>query len=138
MAHVMIAAQSDTIPGSTVNAPVGYPVLVSAEQIFVSTEVQLPTAVDDNQLVSSYNLEQNYPNPFNPSTSIRFSVPERSDVSLKVFDVLGNEVATLISETKEAGSYDVTFNSSNLASGMYLYTLKAGSFTSTKKMILMK
>ncbi len=136
---ILIAAQSDAIAGSTVNTtdPL-YPVGVTAELVFISTEAQFIVGVDDNQLVSSYNLEQNYPNPFNPSTSIKFSVPERSDVSLKVYDVLGKEVATLMNETKEAGSYNVTFNSSNLASGMYLYTLKAGSFTSTKKMILMK
>jgi len=97
------------------------------------------TGVDDQGVtVNSYDLQQNYPNPFNPSTSISYSISENSKVQLRVYDVLGNEVATLVNEEKSAGSYNITFNASNLASGLYLYKLTAGNFTSTKKMMLLK
>ncbi len=86
----------------------------------------------------AFELGQNYPNPFNPTTTIKFALPHRTDVSLKVFDLLGREVATLVSGVKNAGSYEVEFNAKNLASGMYIYQLKAGNFVSTKKMMLMK
>ncbi len=86
----------------------------------------------------TYNLAQNYPNPFNPSTKISWQLPVGSHQSIKVYDVLGNEVATLVDEYREAGRYEVEFNGSNLASGMYLYRLQAGSFVETKKMILIK
>jgi len=93
---------------------------------------------EELSVVSDFNLEQNYPNPFNPSTSIKFSVPTSEFVTLKVYDVLGNEVATLVNEQKAVGSYEVRFDAGNLASGMYIYTLKAGNFTQTKKLMLMK
>jgi hypothetical protein len=89
-------------------------------------------------LPEQFSLEQNYPNPFNPSTTIRYSVPTTEFVTLKVYDVLGNEVATLVNEEKPAGSYEVNFNAAKLSSGMYLYSLQAGSYTQTKKLILMK
>jgi len=93
-----------------------------------------------------YSLEQNYPNPFNPSTKITYSISAVGTslmkflqfVQLKVYDVLGNEVATLVEEYREAGRYEITFNASDLASGMYLYILKAGDFVETKKMILVR
>ena len=93
---------------------------------------------DDVNTVTDYSLAQNYPNPFNPTTSISYTIAERSAVSLKVYDVLGNEVATLVNTTQDVGAYDVNFDAANLASGLYIYTLKAGSFTSTKKMMLLK
>ena len=92
-------------------------------------------------------LEQNYPNPCNPSTTIKYSIPTSEFVTLKVYDVLGNEVATLVDEEKPAGSYEVEFsakgiaygrNAYNLSSGIYFYTMQAGSFTQTKKLILIK
>jgi hypothetical protein len=85
-----------------------------------------------------YNLEQNYPNPFNPSTTIKYSVPVSELVTIKVFDILGNEVTTLVNEHKEASSYEVTFNANQLSSGVYFYKFQAGSFSDTKKLILMK
>jgi len=88
--------------------------------------------------VYEYELAQNYPNPFNPSTLISFTVAQRSNVSLSVFNILGEQVATLINETKEAGNYQVEFNASNLPSGMYVYKIEAGNFVSTKKMMLLK
>ncbi len=86
----------------------------------------------------SFNLSQNYPNPFNPHTTIKYEVPIAASVSLKVFDVLGREVATLINEEKSVGSYEITFYAGNLPSGAYFYQLKADSFIETKRMILMK
>ncbi len=89
-------------------------------------------------LPEQFSLEQNYPNPFNPSTTIKYSIPTSEFVSLKVYDVLGNEVATLVNEEKPAGSYEVNFNAAKLSSGIYFYTLHAGSHTQTKKLILLK
>jgi hypothetical protein len=86
----------------------------------------------------SYKLYQNYPNPFNPSTTINFSLPVDGNVVLKVYNILGKEVATLMNGFERAGGKEVTFNASNLPSGMYIYTIKAGNFTSSKKMMLLK
>jgi len=85
-----------------------------------------------------YSLSQNYPNPFNPSTTISYSIPADGYVTLKVYDVLGNEVASLVDEQKQSGIFNIHFNASALSSGVYYYTLKAGEFTSTKKLVLMK
>jgi hypothetical protein len=85
-----------------------------------------------------YSLKQNYPNPFNPTTSISFSIPSFAFTSLKVYDILGNEVATLVNEEKQAGTYEVRFDASNLSSGVYLYRLQAKDFTELKKMILLR
>jgi len=85
-----------------------------------------------------FALHQNYPNPFNPTTTIKYQIPELSLVTLKVFDVLGSEITTLVNEEKPVGSYEVNFNASSLPSGIYFYKLQAGSFVETKKMMLMK
>jgi hypothetical protein len=100
-----------------------------------------PTDVTTNEEISiTFQLMQNYPNPFNPSTKISWQLPVASWQTIKVYDVLGNEVATLVDEFKPAGSYEIEFNSNdfNLASGIYFYQLKSGSFTKNLKMILMK
>ena len=89
-------------------------------------------------MITEYVLEQNYPNPFNPSTKISWQSPESSWQSLKVYDVLGNEVATLVDEYKPAGSYEVEFSAAGLSSGMYFYKLEAGNYIETKKMILIR
>jgi len=93
---------------------------------------------DDKHKLYTFNLEQNYPNPFNPSTTINYQIPTLSIVSLKVYDVLGNEIVTLVNEEKPAGSYEVEFDAISLPSGVYFYRLQAGSFVETKKMVLMK
>ena len=85
-----------------------------------------------------YSLSQNYPNPFNPSTSIQYAISSRQLVQLKVYDILGSEVATLVNEEQSAGNYKVDFNASHLSSGVYFYQIKAGEFISTKKIILIK
>lgn len=87
---------------------------------------------------SDFKLEQNYPNPFNPSTTISYQLPASSAVSLKVFDMLGREVATLVNARQDAGRYQVSFNAASLASGIYFYRLQAGAFTQTNKMMLVK
>jgi len=93
---------------------------------------------DQGPLPSSYSLSQNYPNPFNPTTVISYSIPEKADVTLKVFNLLGQEVATLVNSAQSVGSHEINFNASNLTSGVYFYTIKAGDFTSTRKMMLIK
>jgi hypothetical protein len=90
------------------------------------------------QLPSSFTLSQNYPNPFNPSTQIQFSIPQAGFVSLKVYDMLGREVATLVHQELTPSSYSITWNAANVASGVYLYRLDAGNYSVTKKMVLMK
>jgi hypothetical protein len=99
---------------------------------------QLVSVSEVNQAVNSFNLYQNYPNPFNPSTVISYRLPVTSNVTLKVYDVLGNEIATLVDEEKPAGEYEVEFVASRLPSGIYFYQLKVGSFLQTKKMMLLK
>ena len=93
---------------------------------------------DEDQIPTQYSLIQNYPNPFNPSTTINFSVPSSEFVTLKVFDVLSNEVATLVNEEKPAGVYEVEFNAFGLSSGIYFYKIQTSSFVETKKMILLQ
>ncbi len=93
---------------------------------------------DEDILPENYSLSNNYPNPFNPATKISFSLPENQFVQLKVFDVLGNEVATLVENDMNRGVHNVTFDATNIASGIYFYSITAGEFTQTKKMILMK
>jgi hypothetical protein len=94
--------------------------------------------ISNSNLRLAFELEQNYPNPFNPSTKINYSVPQLSQVQIKVFDVLGNEIETLVNEEKPAGTYELTWNAANLPSGVYFYRIQAGSFIDTKKMILLK
>ncbi len=91
-----------------------------------------------NEVPSSFSLEQNYPNPFNPSTKIKFSVAEQKQVELKVFDITGREISTLVNQQLKPGIYEYDWNASNLPSGVYLYKLASGSFSSTKKMVLVK
>lgn|SRR5690606_11296607 len=90
---------------------------------------------------SDFSLYQNYPNPFNPATKIIYEIPSYAEVNtvqLKIFDVLGNEVAVLVNEEQMPGEYEVNFDASDLTSGIYFYSLNAGSFSETKKMILMR
>ena len=85
-----------------------------------------------------FSLGQNYPNPFNPATTINFSIPETQFVTLKIFNVLGQELKTLVNGIKEAGVYKINFDASSLNSGLYFYKLEAGSFNAVKKMMLTK
>jgi len=89
-------------------------------------------------LPSEFALSQNYPNPFNPTTVISYQLPVTNVVTLKVYDILGKEVVSLVNEVKVAGNYKVTFDASRLASGMYFYRLSSGNFYSVKKLVLIK
>ncbi|GJQ64156.1 MAG: hypothetical protein SCALA702_32090 [Melioribacteraceae bacterium] len=98
-------------------------------------------SMHDNSVPETFNLEQNYPNPFNPSTTIAYQIPESiagANVNLSIYDILGNHITTLVDESKSAGNYTVSFTASSLTSGVYLYTITSGSYSMSKKMILMK
>ncbi len=101
------------------------PVITSVEQIGLTVP-------------ETFSLAQNYPNPFNPSTTIEFSLPNAAHVSLRVYDMLGREVAVLVNEERTAGSYRVTFDARSLPSGTYLYSLRAGASQEIRKMVLVK
>ncbi|HKJ81268.1 MAG TPA: T9SS type A sorting domain-containing protein, partial [Ignavibacteriaceae bacterium] len=99
-----------------------------------TTDIKL----DSNVLPSSYTLSQNYPNPFNPSTEIKFSLPEASNVKLTIYDAIGKQVAVLVNDYLATGSYRYSWNASNLASGIYFYRIEAKNFNMVKKMVLLK
>jgi hypothetical protein len=92
----------------------------------------------NNPPPSSFALSQNYPNPFNPSTIITFALPTKSFVTLKIFDILGREITTLISKELSAGNHEWEWNATGFVSGVYFYRLQAGSFTATKKVVLLR
>jgi hypothetical protein len=139
---------TDTLGNTTVNldppiTEIGdAELVVSGYNCLPSSYSLIITSVenDGNKVLAPYEtmLYNNYPNPFNPSTNIRFSISDLLFTTLKVYDVLGNEVVTLVNEEKPAGSYEVNFNASMLASGIYYYRLTAGTFAETKRMILLK
>jgi len=126
-----------SVQSSTVS--VDYNTTYSTSASFTLTPESI-TAVNDPQpnIISGFKLSQNYPNPFNPTTIISYQIPSESKVVLKVYNILGGEVATLVNENKAAGSYSVQFNGSSLASGVYFYQIKAGNFVDTKKLVLLK
>jgi hypothetical protein len=126
---IVVTLQDET--GNKLNA-----VLNSGEQIVINDLNKI--YVSGENLPVKYSLEQNYPNPFNPVTKIKYSIPQSNSVSLTVYDILGSEIKIIVNEEKPAGSYEVEFNASDLASGIYFYRLQAGSFVQTKKMIVLK
>jgi hypothetical protein len=105
----------------------------SNEATIILTDIQ-----EEKEIPTEYSISQNYPNPFNPSTTITFDLPRTDEVILKVFNILGEEVATLVSDRLNAGSYSYDWNASQMASGVYLYRLEAGEYIETRKMILMR
>ena len=109
-------------------------------KLLVGTDEYINNILAQSSLVlpTEFNIAQNFPNPFNPSTTIRYSVPKKSFVKIKVYNILGAEVATLVDKEEEAGNYGIIFNAANLASGVYIYRIEAGNFVSSKKMILLK
>jgi hypothetical protein len=111
-----------------------------APQVQVLEWFGIATGVEneDNLTPGTFSLSQNYPNPFNPSTTIKFSIPEASNVVLKVYDILGSEVAVLVNKEVQAGNYTVDFDATKFASGMYIYSITAGEFNLSKKMMLLK
>jgi len=122
---------STTILAGNENDPHSFLYAIATDDLTINDEIEvLP--------LKEFMLEQNYPNPFNPSTTISFSIPSSVFTSLKVYDILGNEIATLINEEKPAGDYQIIWNAENVPSGVYLFRLNAGNFSEMKKMILMK
>jgi hypothetical protein len=121
--------------GKEINA-----LLKSGEQITLSGKNINKLTVLSGEIVTpeEYSLEQNYPNPFNPSTSIKFSLPETADVSLVIYNALGQKVTELVNGKLEAGKYSYQWDASDIATGMYIYELRASNFVSVKKMILLK
>ncbi len=109
--------------------------------VFISVFVALPKTVfagGDSKAPTEFQLDQNYPNPFNPTTNISFSIPNESHVTLKVYNILGYEIATLVNKEMKSGNYTVKFNGSSLPSGIYFYRLQANDNVATKKLILLK
>ncbi len=119
--------------GKTVNVN-----LKDGEDIVISDATINKLMVSGELTPSVYALEQNYPNPFNPSTKISYTVPEDGFVKLAVYNMLGEEVATLVNSFQKANRYEVNFNASGLSSGIYVYKLEAANYTSTRKLVLMK
>jgi hypothetical protein len=112
--------------------------LVSNYVILTSTVITSVEQENSSIIVDDFRLGQNYPNPFNPSTTINYTLPKNGDVTLKVFDVLGREVKMLVNQTQQAGNYNVSFNASDLPSGIYFYELNSNNFVQVKKMMLLK
>jgi hypothetical protein len=131
MLQLQILSESTSDPG------IGSYALIDQLSLGQTTDVEYT-----NQIPLTFNLEQNYPNPFNPSTKISWQSPIGSHQTLKVYDMLGNEVMTLIDEYREAGNYEIDFNPASsikdLSSGIYFYRLNVGSFVESKKMTLVK
>ena len=122
-----------------VTAQVGTFIVFGEDPNSISIRRIVPVvSIDDREAPLTFALEQNFPNPFNPTTSIRFSVPETANVTLNVYSITGQLVATLVNEVRPAGVYNVSFDASSLASGVYIYRIHAGGFTSTQKMTLIK
>jgi photosystem II stability/assembly factor-like uncharacterized protein len=112
---------------------------ISIPRIFKTTTSGLTFINGDSSIApADYYLEQNYPNPFNPSTKINYELPVSGFVTLKIYDALGIEIATLVNQKQNAGSYDIDFNASKLSSGVYFYKLTSGEFTETRSMLLVK
>jgi hypothetical protein len=135
MAEGNLVWQEDPEPGSHIadGAPVS-----RSKQVFSRRRVIWNSADENNQKPYEFFLHQNYPNPFNPTTQIGFRIADYGLVSLKVYDVLGREVATLVNEVKELGQYEVQFDANNLSSGVYFYRLTSGNVSATQKLVLMK
>lgn len=134
-----------TVPTTFNNMKLGFEMGLSNDDVYIDNVSMMPTDEDPTNIndettnmPADYELGQNYPNPFNPSTQIQFAVPENADVRLDVYNVMGQRVATLVNESMSAGTHTVSFDARNLASGMYLYRLQAGSTVITRKMTLLK
>jgi len=148
--NALIGTSGGEISGEdlTISSTIGQPVAGSSSGsgfIVSSGFWQMPgilvaTSVEqtDPEVPGEFSLEQNYPNPFNPATVIQFSLPQTAEVQLKVYDMLGREVATLINEQKSAGSYQVNFDAASLSSGVYFYRIVAGNFVETRSMTFVK
>jgi hypothetical protein len=129
---------SQSFIGTTVNGSHG-----SLAGFWYRKPVDIPTNVEEDapgnpSVPAEFRLQQNHPNPFNPSTTIQFALPKQSKVVLKIYNLLGQEVATLVEKRLAAGQHEITFDASGLSSGIYVYRLAAGEFASVKRMTLVK
>jgi len=113
-------------------------VIITTHGIYKTETGGVITNIEKETITKNFRLSQNYPNPFNPSTTISYSIPKQTHVSLKVYDILGKEVAELVNEEMSTGSYKLNFDASNLSSGIYFYTLRANEYYSSRKMLLIK
>jgi hypothetical protein len=137
--HTFQGTPTQTVRLVSIGITVNDLFLASASTTLRVTVVTPTTNVDDlSTLPTEYGLSQNYPNPFNPTTNIRFEIVDLEFVSLKIFDVLGREVATLMNEEKPKGNYNVTWDASHMPSGVYFYHLTTDNFSQVKKMLLIK
>ncbi len=109
-----------------------------AQSVTIEYGMYIQDKIKVSSMVRDYSLDQNFPNPFNPSTKIAYSIKEEGLVTLKVYDILGKEIATLVNESKPAGYYEAEFNALQLPSGMYIYKIQSGQFSDVKKMLLTK
>lgn len=125
-----------SVAGSTITNQKVY--LFRSDGLVSFTDINVSIQTTSTEVPDAFQISQNYPNPFNPETKINFQIPKRDFVSLKVFDITGKEVATLVNQSLKAGSYEYSFNASALTSGVYFYTIQAGKFTETKRMVLVK
>jgi len=128
------SAISDDITGEVPNNEFGH----GRIDAHAALQLLITSLEDDNSIPVEYNMSQNYPNPFNPTTVIDYSIPSKSKVTLKVYDVLGKEVAKLVDEEKSSGAHKLEFDASNLSSGVYFYRLSSGDYKQTRKMMLIK
>ncbi len=138
VATVHFMSYYDEIPGTNVLGENSQSVGIWKYNTVGFNFTPIVSVENDGVVVDNFSLEQNYPNPFNPSTTIKYSVPEKGNVTIRVYDMLGAEVATLINVTQEAGSYEINFDASKLSSGIYIYRLNAVTVSLSKKMMLLK
>jgi len=148
IAYAIISSNSGTVTNSNYNlrGTAGQPLIglnfSSSYNLsggfWFSYDILTDVEFDNYNLPTQYRLFNNYPNPFNPSTTIIYQIPKQSIVILKIYDVLGREIAVLVNEEKPIGNYKIIFNANGLSSGIYFYRLVAGSFIETKRMVLLK
>jgi hypothetical protein len=133
---------SDKVIKGIVILPDGFLLCGTEKEGIFMADLNLTTIDDINDRSMTFSLQQNYPNPFNPRTKIKYSVPYSDIVQIKIYDILGREIKTLLAEFKPTGTYEIEFDATSvvggLPSGIYFYSLQAGSYISTKKMVLMK
>jgi hypothetical protein len=137
--HVHLAYLWDTNPGQNLTVNESDPSLCAWIYTELIVDIEVGTAIGEiSTITQSYELKQNYPNPFNPITNIKFAIAKAGHVNIRVFNILGEEVATIVNENKTPGAHSIEFDASRLASGLYFYTLTASNYVETRKMVLLK
>ena len=126
-----------TAPDSTLYA-CGADSTTAGQGVFAYTFVPVGISSHNGDIPKDYALYQNFPNPFNPATVLAYDIPKESYVTIRVYDISGKEVKTIVNESKKVGAYTITFNASSLSSGVYFYKLTAGSYTAVRKLLLVR